>query len=69
MMDPFAAEMDAARRREEVVRWAELMRLAAEGRPRREPRARLRHRLAHALIALAHWIDDVPHRAPRLAST
>lgn len=67
-MDPYLYEHLAAERRAEAVRWAELMRLANEGR-RRPQWARVRHRLAHALIAVALWIDDAPRREPRLAGT
>ena len=66
-MDPLAFDLAAATRREELQRRAELMRQIAASRPRRTPRVRLRHRLAHALIALALWIDDAPRREPRLA--
>lgn len=72
-MDAFALEMAAAHRREEALRRAELMRLVAQGRPHRR-RVRVRHRLAHVLIAAAVWIDDAPRRVegggrhgPRLA--
>jgi hypothetical protein len=53
-MEPYAFEVEAAYRREELVRRAELIRLASEGRPR----LGRRRRIATTLHALAAWIDE-----------
>ena len=66
MMHWYECELLATQRREEAIRRAELSRLVATGWPRRR-RTRVRHQLAHALIALALRIDDAPWREPSLA--
>jgi hypothetical protein len=62
----FELEIAARARRDEAHAIAERERLL---RPLRRGRPRMRHRLAHVLIALALWIDDAPRREPRFAPT